>query len=140
MIRRIATLVALPLLLMVVVLAVFLPSERHADTVVLPTPSATPTLPACVTEDGAGQALCWWDAQAQGNGMGTSVVSGDCAPSVMGEASDACVNLHARESREEVHADGSINSIPNGADLIGECAEEWDGIELQNCIEEWLKN
>lgn len=54
---------------------------------VLPTrasapPDVTPQLAACATEDGAGMALCWWDAHTRGNGRGTSVVSGDCAEDI----------------------------------------------------------
>lgn len=127
------------------------PSESHATAIVLPTPTATMdapispvtealSLPTCAEEDGAGMALCYWDAQKQGNGMGTSVVSGDCAPDIMGaEASALCVNLHSRASVTVQNADGSSNTIPNGADLVGECLYDWDGedstkAELSDCI------
>lgn len=99
----------------------------------------TPTMAACATEDGAGQALCYWNAQEQGNGYGESVVSGDCAPDVMGnEASALCVRLYAQGSSEVVNADGSINSIPNGADLARECIEENGEQQLSECFMAWL--
>lgn len=112
------------------------PSERHATVIVLPTPTETMgadgspvtdahSLPTCTTEDGAGQALCWWDAQRQGNGQGNSVVSGDCAPSIMGDqaTSSLCVNLHSRDSETVDNGDGSSHTVPNGPDLIAECLD-----------------
>lgn len=142
--RRIlmASLSALVLSLLVLgVVALASTPESNATAIALPTPTVTSTLPACVTEDGAGQALCWWDAAKQGNGQGTSVVSGDCAPSIMGQDTSAlCVNLYSRQSETITNADGGSNTIPNGADLVGECTMEFDGIELQECIKEWLKN
>lgn len=135
------TWIILPLALMALILAPILaythsPAESAPTAIILPT--ATPTYPACITEDGAGQALCWWDAQRQGNGEGTSVLSGDCAPSVMGEASHVCVNLHARDSITITNEDGSMNTIPNGADLVAECTDEFDkGMERQECIKAW---
>lgn len=35
--------------------------------------TAHATLPACIHEDGSGQGDCFWNAQTQGNGLGTSV-------------------------------------------------------------------
>jgi hypothetical protein len=126
--------------LALILVTVLLPAQSPSTAPVLLAPSATPTLAMCITEDGAGQAVCWWDAQAQGNGMGTSVVSGDCAPSVVGsdEVSALCINLHARETREETNADGSINTVPNGADLVGECISEKDSQPIEECIRGWL--
>ena len=137
--RRMMVLLGMATLALLLV-TVFLPSQNPSTAPVLLAPSATPTLPACVTEDGAGQAVCWWDAQAQGNGMGTSVVSGDCAPSVVGSeaVSALCINLHAREMREVTNADGSINTVPNGADLVGECVIESDSQPIEECIRGWL--
>jgi hypothetical protein len=110
--------------------------ERPATVVV----EQTPTLPSCPDEEGAGMALCWWDAQAQGNGKGTSVVSGDCAPSIMGdEASKACVILHSRESKIITNESGSTSTIPNGADLVGECIQEQSEIAIAECIKGWLE-
>jgi hypothetical protein len=141
--------IILPLALLALVMLPVLaythsPAESHATIIILPTPSATPTLPACLTEDGAGQARCYWDAQGQGNGEGTSMVSGDCA--LAPEASDLtslCLNLHARDSKTITNEDGSLNTIPNGADLVQECNDESrnaPGIELENCYREWLNS
>lgn len=126
------------------------PSESHATAIILPTPSATPTLPDCVTEDGAGMALCTWDAQRMGNGIGESVISGDCAPDYVGgqAVSDLCVNLFNRDSITLHNEDGSSNTIPNGADLVAECTEEWnmmdeeqakaEGFTLEECFKAWM--
>jgi hypothetical protein len=96
------------------------PAERHASAPV----AVTPTLPSCPTNDetGAGMALCYWNAQAMGNGRGTSVVSGDCAPMIMGdEASKACVILHG---------------TPGGPDLVGECISNENAKAIAECIRE----
>lgn len=143
----------LALLMLPVLSYTHTPSESHATVVTLPTPTVptntdgTPrteahSLPTCTTEDGAGMALCYWDAQRQGNGQGTSVVSGDCAPSIMGNqaTSSLCVNLHSRDSVTVDNGDGSSNTVPNGPDLIAECTSEFDGSELQECIREWLNS
>lgn len=37
-------------------------------------PTAPPSLPACVVEDGSGQAICVWDGQHMENGTGRSYV------------------------------------------------------------------
>ena len=123
-----------------IALALSIPTSTTERFTNAPTQHApTVTLPMCDTEDGAGMALCWWDAQRQGNGQGTSVVSGDCAPSIMDEVtSQWCVLLHERPSLVMHNEDGSSNTIPNGADLIAECAQEFDGIELQECIRGWM--
>lgn len=94
-------------------------ADSHANGTTYATPTPASTLPSCVTEDGAGMALCWWDAQTQGNGKGTSVVSGDCAD--MGEDTSLCVNVYARDSNEVDNKDGSYHTVPNGADIVGEC-------------------
>lgn len=122
--------------------------ERHAPALSTSAPSPTNTLPACAVEDGSGQALCMWDAQEQGNGRGTSVVSGDCAPSVMGEDSALCVQVHARDSVVVGNGDGSSHIIPNGADIVGECATiaqqreamhilDSDGWTMRECLSAW---
>lgn len=128
-------------------LAWFTPSQSHTEPVFTPTPTVSPTLPACVEEDGSGQALCYWDAQVQGNGLGTSVVSGDCAPDVVGgdKVSALCVKAYARKSHTITNDDGSMNTIPNGADLVRECGEYnsemtyseklENGWTMENCIE-----
>ncbi len=86
-------------------------------------PTSPMDMPACEQEDGAGVALCWWDAQAKGNGKGTSIISGDCAADYVGgyEASVLCVKLHAMKARTITNADGSTNTIPNGSQLVAEC-------------------
>ena len=133
MIRKAIAYGALPLVLVLVVLAWMLPTTVPA-TPVQPAPSATPSYPPCVTEDGAGQALCWWDAQTQGNGMGTSVVSGDCAPSVVGEDTvNMCVVLHGMDSYTYEYQ-GATVTVPNGADLIGECLIDKADMTIQECI------
>lgn len=139
------TWIILPLALLAFILTPILaythaPAESHATVVLLPTPSATPTYPACVTEDGAGQAVCWWDAQRQGNGLGESVLSGDCAYEDE-RTRTLCINLHAQDSEIITNEDGSMNTIPNGVDLVGECQDEfqtgqdeWLYEELQECF------
>lgn len=83
-------------------------------------------LPACVVEDGNGMALCWWDAQRQGNGHGTSVVSGDCAPDVMRGAWALCVRLY---------------TVPDGAALDHECAavKKSGSWTVAQCMDVWHK-
>jgi len=70
--------------------------ESAVQTMVSVTPTATPSLPVCVVEDGAGQALCMWDAHRAGNGMGTDVVSGDCALTLTHDdmTQGMCLNVH----------------------------------------------
>lgn len=92
------------------------PAQTDAKPLILPTPTATtPSLPACLTENGEGQALCYWDAQ----------LSGDCAPDYVGgdEASTECITTHKQPSITRKNADGSTVTIPNGADLIAECLD-----------------
>lgn len=106
-----------------------------ATTLVMATPTDTnqamtlvshpvqDSLPTCETEDGAGMALCWWDAQTMGNGMGTSVVSGDCAPDYVGgmDISALCVKLHHQSAQTYVYDDG-VRTI-TGADEVASCIE-----------------
>ena len=123
MIRRIAALLTVPAILALLALAVFLPADSPATGPVLAAPSATtPSYPPCVTEDGAGQALCMWDAHTMGNGEGSSVLSGDCAPAYVGgyDVSAVCVALYAQPSSEHEYQGATI-TVPNGADLVGEC-------------------
>jgi hypothetical protein len=63
--RRMMVLLSLATLALILV-TVLLPAQSPSTAPVLLAPSATPTLAMCITEDGAGQAVCWWDAQAQG--------------------------------------------------------------------------
>jgi hypothetical protein len=120
------------------------PAESHATAPVLSTPTSANPYPACITEDGAGQALCMWDAQHSGNGMGISVVSGDCAYED-GYMVNVCVTLHSQDSYEVMNEDGSSNTVPNGADLVAECQDElqankseWNDSELLECFKAWM--
>ena len=116
-------------------------TDRKVTNAPAPTATTNPAgYPACVTEDGAGQALCWWDAQRQGNTYGDSVVSGDCA--YEGDATKSlCVDLHSHPSYTVDNEDGSSHTVPNGSDLVAECQEElqnnndnWTEEELQECF------
>lgn|SRR6187551_1013670 len=79
-----------------------------------PTPSASPYVPECAAEDGAGQALCMW--------QGT--VSGDCAPSVVGDAyvSSVCVRVHSLGMVHTTNPDGG-SSTSYGPDMVSECID-----------------
>lgn len=124
--------ITVPLLIALAVLALaFSPAESHTEPIILPTPSATPTYPACTVEDGSGQALCTWDAHTMGNGQGTSVVSGDCAPAIMGkDASAECVLTHKQPSATETYQ-GAVTEWPSGPDLVAECMDEDKGMTIQ---------
>lgn len=100
------------------------------------------TLPACRTEDGAGQALCWWDAKHRGNHKGRSVISGDCAPSVMGKAYVVrlCVKLHAQPATDTVYQGAKVHT-PAGPALIDECVHDsrTPGFAgMAECLKAWL--
>lgn len=136
MIRKAIAYGAMPLVLVLVlvVLTWMLPTSAPTATPAQPTPSATPSYPPCVTEEGAGQALCWWDAQTQGNGEGTSVVSGDCAPSVVGmDSVNTCVVVHGMDSYTYEYQ-GATVTVPNGADLIGECVIDKADMPIRECL------
>lgn len=69
-------------------------------------------------EDGNGVALCTWARH------GHSVVSGDCAPSIMGsDASTVCVELYAMPTYRYASGDGTID-VPDGPALIAECQQD----------------
>lgn len=115
-----------PLALLVLLMVAYTqhtPAESHATPMTTATPSTGIGLPDCLTEDGAGQALCVWDGTRMGNGVGALIISGDCAPDYVGgqDASLVCRTLHARKAYEITNPDGSINGVPNGADLVQEC-------------------
>lgn len=95
-------------------------SESNAKPAAQPTPTATYTLPACGTEDGAGQALCMWDAQSMGNGQGTTVVSGDCSL-YHNKTRSLCLNVHTQGQE--------------GVDYVQMCNDTDDNV---SCIKEWL--
>lgn len=123
MIRKAITSASL-LIAALLALAWLSPVATPVTRVQTPAPVA-PSLPACITEDGAGMALCTWDAASQGNGKGRSVISGDCAPDIMGEAaSAACVALHKAPSHTVTDVNGFESSWPTGADLVAECMDE----------------
>lgn len=81
------------------------------------------TLPACTHEDGSGQALCTWDAQIQGNNMGTDVVAGDCSIDTVGtlQAQTYCMQLWAMDERTTHNGDGSISTTAKGSVLVDDC-------------------
>lgn len=110
MLRRIAYIVPV-FLFSILALLTITPATAVSDSpaVITPPAATTPALPACEYEDGSGQALCYWDAQTSGNGEGTSLISGDCAPDYIGGQanSDLCVAL--------------FNKGQEGIDWVGEC-------------------
>jgi len=129
--RTISALLSATALTVGILLAITLPSEHVSTAPVTPapsaTPSATPSLPACPVGDetGAGMALCWWDAQAMGNGMGTSVESGDCALSVVGtpDVQAMCIKVHGLPTVSSEQSDGTVTTMPNGVALVQECTD-----------------
>jgi hypothetical protein len=86
-------------------------------------PSSTPTLPACGAEDGAGQALCTWQG----------VVSGDCAPSVVGSeyTSRVCVQVHTLGTITQTNPDGATTNA-YGPDMVSECIDIMQSGNLDN--------
>lgn len=140
MIRRMLAMIFLPVLLAVVVLSL---ATHAAPTRTYPVTNApvsvAPSYPACITEDGAGMALCTWDAQAQGNGYGEDAIGGDCAYEDS-TTREMCITLHARDSYTIEGQNGASNTVPNGVDLVAECQEEWQinrewiDSELQECF------
>lgn len=115
--RMVKSLIACLILGGIIVLAHTTASESDPNKITYTHPSPTPTMPACVTEDGSGQALCWWDAQRRGNGLGTSVVSGDCAlvPDADGLRA-LCIGMHNTQS---------------GADRVQECNNELEELNSE---------
>lgn len=95
-------------------------------------------LPMCTHEDGSGQALCTWDAQTQGNGMGTDVVAGDCSLGTVHTvgASNACLTLWDMDVRISYSEDGSISEAAKGSVLVADCLD----IEYEATISEWVRN
>jgi hypothetical protein len=105
------------------------------------TPIATPTLPACEHEDGSGQALCMWDAQSMGNGLGTDAVSGECAVDSIGIDSEStsalCVRVWEMDARTVQLSDGAFAEYPKGNELVGECSDiEWEAVKDKTVREE----
>ncbi len=99
-------------------------SEAAHGTVVNPLGGPLSNLPVCTDETGAGFALCVWDAGVQGNGEGTTIVSGDCAPDYVGKDNmQLCISVF------ELHFDD--------AQL---CNDEYlpDYVELKKCYARFL--
>ncbi len=111
----------------------FKPAETAVQPMVASVPSATPSLPVCVTEDGTGQALCTWDAKAQGNGKGTSMISGDCALDITGDENtqSVCLNTYAHV------VDGS-NAVQECNDMRREAMGK-NGWTLKECYQAFNK-
>lgn len=111
--RILYTMISTITLATAVVLALLVSQPSTGSITYVPhAPSATPTMAQCATEDGAGQALCMW--------QGT--VSGDCAPSVMGDSytSGVCVQVHSMGEVQWTNPDGSTGTT-YGPDMVGEC-------------------
>jgi hypothetical protein len=97
-----------------VVLALLLSPSTPVTNAPHATPSVSPYMAECATEDGAGQALCMW--------QGT--VSGDCAPSVVGSeyTSSVCVRVHTLGVLHTTNPDGATTTS-YGPDMVGECID-----------------
>lgn len=76
--------------------------ERIATPVAVTTTAPIATLPPCEYEDGSGQALCVWDADTMGNGMGMDAIGGECVMGSVGIDSESvsalCVKLWSIDS------------------------------------------
>ncbi len=106
----------------------------YGAPVVLPTP--TVTLPACIHEDGSGQALCTWDASEQGNGVGTDAVAGDCSVGTVGDMDTSawCMRLWDKDNGNEYVDDCltiAFEASQNGAMRI---ELKNDGWNLAECF------
>jgi hypothetical protein len=119
------------------------PSSPVAAPVVLPTIPAM-SLPACHSEDGSGQALCWWDASEQGNGMGMDAVSGECAVGSVGITDEAVSALCAQvwsvpAYTREVGNNGATDSW-DGPGMVHECTDIEQQAMQDESIRESLNN
>jgi hypothetical protein len=104
--RKALIILSLPLLVVLLgfTLVALLPTgNAHAAPA-----TDAPAMQPCTYEDGSGQAVCYWDASEQGNGMGTDVIAGDCSLGTVHTvgASNACITLWPTD---------------NGPVLVGEC-------------------
>lgn len=120
----------LPLLLAAVLTLSLWPSTTAPESTVQGTDQASPTtvypsLPACLTEDGEGMALCTWDAQIQGNGIGTDVVSGDCALTDDADVIALCMALHNTQN--------GIDSVSECNSILNTPEENSPGWSLEEC-------
>lgn len=83
-------------------------SPRDRDVRSTDSAASVPSLPLCEVEDAStGPSPCWWDAQVQGNGEGTSTVVVADGPSV-----------------EELHRQAEVDLA---AEVVGQCASEVSG-------------
>jgi hypothetical protein len=103
----------------------------------------TVTLPACQEEDGSGHALCMWDADVQGNGMGTDAVSGECAVGSngipTGYTSALCVKLWERNAHT-MQYQGATIEIADGPVLVEQCIIESENGNALECIKAELNS
>lgn len=113
--RYVWTILILPLLVLALgftLVAVVPVGSAHAAPAI-----DAPAMQPCQHEDGSGQALCYWDASEQGNGMGTDVIAGDCSIGTVGsvDASNACLTVWHKD---------------NGHVLVDECLTiEWEAMQ-----------
>lgn len=133
--RYVWSIIILPILVLVLgftLVATVPVGKAHAA----PATDSAP-MPACTYEDGSGQALCYWDAQTQGNGMGTDVVAGDCSLGTVHtvEASNACLTLWGMDVRISYGEDGSMSETAKGSVLVADCLD----IEFEATISEWVR-
>ncbi len=105
------------------------PESHPNGTVTSPLGGPLANLPECVTEAGEGQALCVWEAGNQGNGEGRTIISGDCAPSYVGDDATMrmCMNLY------DLHEYSS--------DDVQTCNDEYipNTVELKKCYTRFMQ-
>lgn len=103
-------------------------SDAHG-TVTNPLGGPLGNLPLCATEAGEGQALCVWEAGTQGNGEGTTIISGDCAPTYVGDDATMrmCMSLYGMHDY-------------SGSD-VQDCNDEYipDTVELKKCYTRFMQ-
>jgi hypothetical protein len=109
-----------------------MPSAQGAPiltpTLVATVPTTAPSeLLPCEYEDGSGQALCMWDADTMGNGVGTDAVGGECAIGSVGIDSESvsalCVKLWAKPASHVELDNGASSDTHNGKALVQECTD-----------------
>lgn len=125
--RILPTMLALLLCVGLYVEATFNAPESHAHGSVLnPMGGPLANLPLCGTEDGSGMALCVWQGEVQGNGEGSTIISGDCAPTYVGSDSlmRMCVRLYESNSGDDAQ----------------DCNSEYENdiVELKHCYARFL--
>lgn len=97
--------------------AVGTPESDAHGTVTSPLGGPLGNLPLCATEAGEGQALCVWEAGNQGNGEGRTIISGDCAPSYVGDDATMrmCISLYEMSQYDVQECNDEF--IPNTVEL-----------------------